>query len=969
MRCACAPSTSGRARVTRARVATRAKTSRRTARATRERRLGRGSETTARAIDDARRDVSDVDAARDVVGGSFEVVKASEARTKKEARRAFTKFLLERDGGAAPSAAATLAHARGLAEARNARLSDVIWAPALWASVARVWSAEDLRKTLVALEGSGAADLTRRLARRRDARGCEIIYKECIARGYDDGGGEVTVEMAKVLAWTPGRKNDAERLWGEIFERARGDAKRRCEAHCALLEARCLRPTAVHEFLRAYDAFRDEFRNDEGWKSRWMTPMVQRAYTAACRLCNDSHDERLARRVTYDLLRDHKQMKAANNFALATEYCVSSLLSAATPSSAHAAAELFEVALEDGVKFGGTAWSYAVSMYAGMNKADEAIALLDRLETLDFMQSGSLGALAFAAAFSGKKSASSSDAVMKLERRANDLKMVEARNAKERAKVERAYAQVMHMLNKQERFKLALRMFTRMQSSGVRPLGAQTYINLYDALSETPADDALSKSKRRDNLHRVMQTVKTHLKSLEALMVGIELASHAGVADVCEDIQDRLRWNGHLQSDSVRSRVWQCMMIVRYKTYDRQGTMQLYEEWLRSGEEKIAVGDDFWFYLIKSYCDDPVNVDVAALLLEDAIRENAMVRRKTVPVRTFNIVIQACAQDRRPALALTVIDRMRAAGVNPTDVTYLAALRACASAAKIDRRRDEKAENDSEESLVRVARTLIVTACTEGIQPTSKMWSAALHVCALCGDVAAATEIFADMRASGSAPNVHSCTALMRAYASVRDLSGAIDAYWTMRNEFDVAPDSSTLQTMLEVVRAAGHNKSRGTSDVISRVQEVYADMRALNVRPNNAVLSLLTESVVEDVLALGSPNSAIDVKRLTLAIDGCVSVESEITQTWDDIASMNLKEYSVAEARVAFLGLLQTLRDRRAARLRVGDVRVGVGRGKIRDSIETLARDVSLMLSYAEDDDGVVVLTSAAIEHWFAKP
>ena len=70
------------------------------------------------------------------------------------------------------------------------------------------------------------------------------------------------------------------------------------------------------------------------------------------------------------------------------------------------------------------------------------------------------------------------------------------------------------------------------------------------------------------------------------------------------------------------------MMIVRYKTYDRQGTMQLYEEWLRSGEEKIAVGDDFWFYLIKSYCDDPVNVDVAALLLEDAIRENAMVRRK-----------------------------------------------------------------------------------------------------------------------------------------------------------------------------------------------------------------------------------------------------------------------------------------------------------------------------------------------------
>jgi pentatricopeptide repeat protein len=248
------------------------------------------------------------------------------------------------------------------------------------------------------------------------------------------------------------------------------------------------------------------------------------------------------------------------------------------------------------------------------------------------------------------------------------------------------------------------------------------------------------------------------------------------------------------------------------------------------------------------------------------------------------------------------------------------------------------------------------------------MWNAALYVCALCGDVTAATETFADMRANECAPDVYSYTALMRAYASVRDLSGAIDTYWTMRNEFDISPDSSTLQTMLEVVRAAGSRESRASRDVVMRAQEVYADMRALKVRPNNAVISLLTESAVEDVLALGSSNSAIDAKRLSLAIDGCVSVEPEFTQTWDDIASMNLREYSVAEARVAFLGLLQTLRDRRAARLRVGDVSVVVGRGKIRDSIETLARDVSLVLSYAEDDS-VVVLTSAAIEHWFAKP
>lgn len=57
------------------------------------------------------------------------------------------------------------------------------------------------------------------------------------------------------------------------------------------------------------------------------------------------------------------------------------------------------------------------------------------------------------------------------------------------------------------------------------------------------------------------------------------------------------------------------------------------------GEEKIVVGDDFWFYFIKLYCDDFVNVDVAVFLLEDVICENVMVRCKMVLVWMFNIVI------------------------------------------------------------------------------------------------------------------------------------------------------------------------------------------------------------------------------------------------------------------------------------------------------------------------------------------
>lgn len=49
----------------------------------------------------------------------------------------------------------------------------------------------------------------------------------------------------------------------------------------------------------------------------------------------------------------------------------------------------------------------------------------------------------------------------------------------------------------------------------------------------------------------------------------------------------------------------------------------------------------------------------------------------------------------------------------------------------------------------------------------SKMWSAALYVCVLCGDVVAVMEIFVDMCVSGFVLNVYSCIVFMCVYVSV----------------------------------------------------------------------------------------------------------------------------------------------------------------------------------------------------------
>lgn len=879
---------------------------------------------------------------------------------RKSARRAFRRFV------AAPPRAEesgreksrtyerTMAYARRLATERDMEVRDVVWAPALWAAVANEWTPEQAAEALARLEGRGAELLMRRYAEKRRVRACEIIYEECLKRGYDDGTGEVAVEMAKVLEWAPGRAADAEVVWARILAARAGNVKARAEAYCAMLEGLCLQPTRVKAFARAYGEFREEFRDAATgvWKPKVSAVLVQRAYTAACRLVNNAHNDKFARRVTYDLLNDHMTMTRELDFTLATDYCVCALLGAATSNTAHVAAELFEIALETNVQLGANTWSYAVSMYAGLDRVDEAIKMLDRLETLPFMQSGSLGAVAFAAAFSYDKGGSADSE--KMQRRANELKALEAHNAKERARVERAYAKVMQMLNKQGKFKLALRIFTRMQSSGIRPILSATYISLYEALIESPADDAATTIQRRDNLNRVVQTVRTHVGGLDALMVALEVASHAGVADVCENIRDRLQWHGHMNSASIRSRVWQCMMIVLYKTQDRQGAMRLYEEWINAGERKTAVGDDFWFYLIRSYCDPPAaNVDVAVMLLEDAVRESATVLRKAVPARTFNIVIQACARARRPTLAVETLERMRAAGVSPTHVTYLGALRACASTIDMGR---SSGREESDRSVVDATRDLLAAARADGVRPTSKMWYTAIRACGRAGDVTAARDIFEDMRESGCEPNVFSCTALIGAYGVANDLRAAVDFYWIARREFNMIPDSSTMHTMIEAVQTAVGDHA--SDDLITDASEVYADMRALGVRPNDKILETLKETAVEDVL-LGNPARAT-AAGLTVGV----------AKEWNDIAVLDVREHTVAEARVAVLQLLQTLRDRRAANLApAGDFRVVVGRGKIRAHIEKLARDVSLILSIAEDDEGVVVITPTAIDHWLAKP
>ena len=299
--------------------------------------------------------------------------------------------------------------------------------------------------------------------------------------------------------------------------------------------------------------------------------------------------------------------------------------------------------------------------------------------------------------------------------------------------MERAYAKVMQTLNKQGKFKLALRVFSRPCSRrALVRFHRATYINLYEALIEYLADGATTTIQRRNNLNRVVQTLRTHVGHVK-LMVAWRVRQ--GVADVCENIHDRLQWHGHMNSASIRSRVWQCMMIVAYKTQDRPAwRATVTEEWLNGAGGRRAVGDVLWFYLIRSYCDPPAaNVDVAVMLLEDAVRESATVLRKAVPARTFNIVIQACARTRRPT------PRRRDARTHArrrcqSDARHLSR---CSSRVRVHHRLRPLERQGGSRTIRRRRRAALPRGCREkdadGRRPTSKMWYTAIRACGRAG--------------------------------------------------------------------------------------------------------------------------------------------------------------------------------------------------------------------------------------------
>jgi hypothetical protein len=82
------------------------------------------------------------------------------------------------------------------------------------------------------------------------------------------------------------------------------------------------------------------------------------------------------------------------------------------------------------------------------------------------------------------------------------------------------------------------------------------------------------------------------------------------------------------------------------------------------------------------------------------------------------------------------------------------------------------------------------------------------------------------------------------------------------------------------------------------------------------------------------------------------------------------VSEFSIAEARVSVLELLQTLRERRLRGLAPeGDVVVIAGLGKVRNEIQRLALDISLVLSVCPDNGGRLLLTRDSINHWLDKP
>lgn len=158
-------------------------------------------------------------------------------------------------------------------------------------------------------------------------------------------------------------------------------------------------------------------------------------------------------------------------------------------------------------------------------------------------------------------------------------------------------------------------------------------------------------------------------------------------------------------------------------------------------------------------------------------------------VECFTTLIKAYSVLKRPDDAMRLVPMMRKSGVTPNIRTYNALISSCVRGGKLEK-----------------ARHLFSEMLTDEIRPNAVSWNIIInwHVQQRKGPdrLQGALSAFADMKASGVAPNVITFTTLMKAYAKSGLMNKAEEVFVEMKQRLPAYVDAPVYNTLLNAYAA-----------------------------------------------------------------------------------------------------------------------------------------------------------------------
>ena len=174
---------------------------------------------------------------------------------------------------------------------------------------------------------------------------------------------------------------------------------------------------------------------------------------------------------------------------------------------------------------------------------------------------------------------------------------------------------------------------------------------------------------------------------------------------------------------------------------------------------------------------------------------NRMLQNDCVPdVKSYTILIQACARSRDSARAHLYFERMQVAKLKPNDWTFGHLIRACANE-KFNPRSLQKAE-----AFWRDMRQA-------DVKPSEFTCRAMLQACANAGNICRASYIFSESVKAGFVPDVVTFTTMISVFIMKGDVQGA-EEWFSKMQAAEVSPNVATFSCVIRVCGTAGDERN-----------------------------------------------------------------------------------------------------------------------------------------------------------------